>query len=170
MPSSFLLVIGHQEGLSWILGSQRMAFSSITRSGARNLAPKDRLFLYTTRGCFSNPGRDEGLIIGQAIVTSTVSSLNDPVIIAGRELPYGCSINVSSLVPLGLGVSVRTLVDRLDIFSENPRAWAARLRRTVVPLSDHDANTFGESLSAQEQRPEAVLKPYLEWFPREAGT
>jgi hypothetical protein len=166
MASAFLLVIGHREGLSWILGSERMAFPRGARSGARSLAPKDQLFLYTTRRCLNNPPHGEGRVIGRATVTSVVASLSTPVVVAGRALPYGCSVSVDSLAPLGLGVPLRTLVDKLDVFSKNPQAWSVWLRRTVVPLSDLDANLLAKPLTSVEQRPGEVLGPYLKWFPR----
>lgn len=168
MASAFLLVIGHREGLSWILGSERMAFPRGPRSGAQSLAPKDQLFLYTTRRCFNNPPHDEGRVIGRATVTSAVAALSTPVVVAGRALPYGCSVSVDSLAPLGLGVPLRSLVDKLDVFSKNPQAWSVWLRRTVVPLSDHDANLLAKPLASVEQRPGEVLGPYLKWFPQEA--
>lgn len=167
MASAFLLVIGHREGLSWILGSERMAFPGRPRSGAQSLSPKDQLFLYTTRRSFNNSPH-EGRVIGRATVTSAVAALPTPVVVAGRALPYGCSVSVDSLAPLGLGVPLRSLVDRLDVFSKNPQAWSVWLRRTVVPLSDHDANLLAKSLTSVEQRPAEVLGPYLKWFPQEA--
>jgi hypothetical protein len=169
MPSTSLLVIGHREGLSWILGSERMAFA---RSGtaARSLACDDKLFLYTTRACFLNPSRNVSRVIGHATVTSTVSALSSPVNIAGRTFPHGCTIKVDSLAPLGEGVPLRNLVDKLDAFSKNPQSWSLWLRRTLLPLSSHDASLIARHLASVAQAPEEVLEPYLKWLPQRVDT
>jgi len=65
MASVFLLVIGRREGLSWILGAERMAFPSKPRSSRATPEADDQLLLYTTRKCFGYPTRDEGRVIAK---------------------------------------------------------------------------------------------------------
>jgi hypothetical protein len=168
MASAYLLIIGHREGLSWMLGTERMAFPHDPGSDKASLEADDQLLLYTTRGCFKNPTRDDGRVIGQATVTSAVTGLRNPVIVAGRTFPYGCSIRVESLAPLGLGVSLRTLTTQLDAFKSNPQAWSVWLRRTLLPLSDHDASLLTKRLNPLSQPAQNVIKPYLKWFPQKA--
>jgi hypothetical protein len=165
MASVFLLVIGRREGLSWILDAERMAFPRKPRSGRATPEADDQLLLYTTRKCFGNPTRDEGRVIGQATVTSAVTALQNPVVVADRTLPYSCAISVESLTPLGLGVSLRALVTQLDVFKKNPQAWSIWLRRTLLPLSNHDANLLTKHLAPLAQPPQNVIAPYLKWLP-----
>lgn len=164
MVSTFLLVVSDRQGLSWILGSGKMAFSTMGRSGARNLKPEDNLILYTTRACYHNPNRNEGRVIGRATVTSTVSELGKPIIVSGKPLPYGCSIHLDSLASLGQGVSMRSAASQLEI-CQNTNVWGSRLRRTIVPLSDHDSNVLIELLHPFEESPDVVISSYLQWFP-----
>jgi hypothetical protein len=165
MAPAFLLIIGHREGLSWVLKTQRMAFVESQRSVPRSLAPDDQLFLYTTRGCFLNPTRSIGQVIGKATITGTVAAMSPPVEVGGRRYPFGCPIHVDSLAPLGQGVPLQPLLNELDAFSKNPGAWSAWLRRTMLPLSDHDATVLANHLTAVAQPPESVIAPYLKWLP-----
>ncbi|SRR6266568_586967 len=167
MASAFLLIIGHREGLSWILSSRRMAFVGNQKQVPRNLAPDDQLFLYTTRGCFLNPSRSLGRVIGNATITGTVEALSPPVTVGGRIYPYGCSIRVDSLAPLGQGVPLRSLVNELDAFSKKPEAWSAWLRRTLLPLSDHDAVLLASHLASLVLPADEVITPYLKWLPQD---
>jgi hypothetical protein len=64
MAATYLLVIGDREALGWILSAERMAFPDFRRAETRSLKSGDRLLIYTTRGCFKNPTRDRGRIIG----------------------------------------------------------------------------------------------------------
>lgn len=164
MSSAYLLVIGHRAGLSWILRSSRMAFAK--RSTAQGLAPDDRLFLYTTRGCFRNPAQNVSRVIGHATVTSPVNRLSTPVTIVDRTFPYGCTIHVDSLAPLGDGVTFRDLVGKLETFSKNSQSWSLRLRRTLLPLSSNDATLIAEHLATVARSPEEVIRPYLKWLPQ----
>jgi hypothetical protein len=66
--ASYLMPIADREPLMWILHERRTAFPSYRRSDAERLAAGDRLLLYTTRGCFHNPTRDRGRVIGVATV------------------------------------------------------------------------------------------------------
>jgi hypothetical protein len=161
MPG-FLLVIGHREGLSWILGSQRMAFPRLV-SSVRSLALNDQLFLYTTRGCFRNPSRDEGRVVGRATVRSAVTALSAPVHVAGRTFPYGCAIHVDSLAPLRHGLALRGIVDELDAFRNHQQTWSVLLRRSLLPLSDHDVKVLGHGLASVAHSPTDVIEPYLKW-------
>jgi hypothetical protein len=66
--ASYLLPIADREPLAWIVREQRTAFGEHRRREAEALAVGDVLFLYTTRGCFRNPTRDRGRVIGRAVV------------------------------------------------------------------------------------------------------
>ena len=103
VPSDFLLIIGDREPLAWILTEQRMAFPSHRSRDAGQLAKGDRLFLYTTRGCFHSPGRGRGRIIGEAAATSEIATLKEPVRFGERSFPTGCSLDIAGLVPRGEG-------------------------------------------------------------------
>jgi len=67
---TYLLLIADREPLAWIISEQRTAFGEHRAREAEKLEPGDALLLYTTRGCFRNPTRDRGRVIGRATVTT----------------------------------------------------------------------------------------------------
>ena len=135
--AAHLLVIGDREPLAWILREQRMAFPAHRAAEARALARGDLLLLYTTRGCFRNPTRDRGRVIGEATVAGSVQTLTEPVRFGDHTYPIGCALAIERLVPRPEGVELQPLVERLDAFPE-PATWSARMRRALVPLPDGD--------------------------------
>ncbi|MGH9304663.1 MAG: hypothetical protein ACRDZ5_09660 [Acidimicrobiales bacterium] len=153
MPSDFLLIIGDREPLAWILTERKMAFPSHRSRDAGQLAKGDRLFLYTTRGCFHSPGRDRGRIIGEATVTSEIATLKEPVEFGEQSFPTGCSLDITGLVPRDEGPEMIELVDELHLFpSSNLKSWGVRLRRVLAPLDQHDARVLHTKL-ARVMRP-----------------
>ncbi|MHB1447088.1 MAG: hypothetical protein ACYCTI_01740 [Acidimicrobiales bacterium] len=158
MPKDFLLIIGEREPLAWILTERKMAFPAHRSRDAGQLAKGDRLFLYTTRGCFHSPGRDRGRIIGEATVTSEIAMLEQPVEFGEQSFPTGCSLNITGLVPRDEGPEMNRCVDELHLFpSSNPKSWGVRLRRVLVPLDQHDARVLHTKL-APVMRPLADVR------------
>lgn len=137
--SVHLLILGERAGVAWVLTHEQMAFARHRRAEAGQVSVGDRFLLYTTRGCFHNPTRDRGRVIGHAYVTSSVTPLGEPVTIAGRDFELSCSIRVDQLLPRGEGVILSELVPELAVFP-NPNAWSARLRRPVLTLPQPDVD------------------------------
>jgi hypothetical protein len=158
VAKDFLLVIADREPLAWILTDERMAFSR----GNSALAEDDRLFLYATRGCFRNPGRDRGRVIGEAVVTSSVRLLPMPVVFGGRKFPFGCNLQISGLAARDAGPELRDMVGRLHRLPD-PRTWSAQLRRALVPLDAHDAAIVHASLAPLMRAPAVHRDGYLDW-------
>ncbi len=167
--ATYLLVISDREALGWIVSEQRMAFSSPSRPYVRSVAPGDTLLLYTTRGCFKNPTRDRGRIIGQATVEGSMRTLEEPVRFAGRTFPVGCRISVHGLVPLGQGIELVPLLGRLSGIRSNGTGWTYQLRQPLVPLTDHDRAVVEQELAAVEAVP-LERSGYLRWWPSPASS
>lgn len=168
MASDYLLVIGDREALGWILAEQRTAFPDARRPEVRRLDVGDRLYIYTTRGCFKNPGRDRGRIIGRATVASITHLLPEPMVFSGREFPIGCDLQIKSLAPFGEGLDLADLTAELDALSGAPGGhWAFRLRRPLVQLSSADASLLNERLGPTVKSRADVLERYVRWY-REA--
>jgi hypothetical protein len=136
--ASYLLVISDRNALAWVVREQRMAFPALRRREVTRLRPGDALLLYTTRGCFHNPTRDRGRLIGIATATSAVTDLDPAIQVAGREFPLGCDLQIERLAPLRGGVELAPLVSRLRVFPD-PASWSARLRRPLLALPAGDA-------------------------------
>jgi hypothetical protein len=138
MSRSYLLVIGDVTPLAWVLAEQRMAFPALRKSRAAALEIGDELFIYTTRGCFHNPARDRGRVIGLALVSSDVRDLAEPVVFNERPYTSGCTLDIRGVAPLRDGIELQPLVLRLHAFPSE-RACSMRLRQPPVPLDEHDA-------------------------------
>ena len=159
--AAHLLVIGDREPLAWILREQRMAFPVHRGTEARTLAPGDLLLLYTARGCFRNPTRDRGRVIGEATVAGPVETLAEPVSFGDHTYPFVCELTVDRLAPRPSGVELQPLVERLDAFPD-PASWSARMRRALVPLPERDVALLRERLAP-------LLAPRVEALPTYPG-
>lgn len=136
-----------------------MAFTAARAVDGAQLAVGDRLFLYTSRGCFGNPGRDKGRVIGEAEVLSPLRRRPKPVTIAGRDFTHDCRIAVKSLAPYGTGVDLSALVPQLHAFPD-PRSWSARMRRPLLQLPDEDAELIASLFAPVARRPADALSTY----------
>ncbi|MGW0816219.1 hypothetical protein ACWD00_23650 [Streptomyces viridiviolaceus] len=87
----------------------------------------DEIFLYSTLGCFRNPTRDLGRVIGWATIASPVRVLDQPVVFSGRTFTEGCRLQMTGLAPFREGLVLRDLVPRLSVFPA-PVTWSVRMR------------------------------------------
>lgn len=147
MPRDFLLVISDREPLAWILSEGLMAFPAHRSRESGELSEGDRLFLYSTRGCFHNPVRDRGRVIGEATVSSTVSMLERPVKFGDHLFPLGCSLEITGLATRDKGPEMTQLMAHMHLFrGADPKRWGVRLRRVLAPLDNHDASILHRRL------------------------
>jgi hypothetical protein len=136
--AAHLLILGDRDTLRCVVRNERMAFEMHRKNDVTRLAVGDTLFLYTTRGCFHNPTRDRGRVIGHAVVTSPVKPLEEHVAVMDREFELGCTFNLVALAPRHEGVLLADLVPRLDAFPVKS-AWSTRMRRPLLTLPRKDA-------------------------------
>jgi hypothetical protein len=122
----YLLPISDREPLEWILSASRTAFPSYRRREADALGVGDKLLLYTTRGCFRNPTRDRGRVIGVATVESKARELERPVEFGGREFPLLVELSFDMLAPRERGVELAPLISRLGRSFPKPEAGPQR--------------------------------------------
>lgn len=160
VASDFLLVVSDREPLAWILSRGRMAFPERRQNSAGQIDTGDRLFIYTTRGCFRNPTRDRGRVIGEAVAMSSVGRLKEPVEFDGGSYPIGCKLQITGLAPRDEGIDITDLVPELHMFP-NKKAWSIRLRRALAPLDSHDAAAIHRRLARAMGRPDAAITEYV---------
>ncbi|QBI53085.1 hypothetical protein EKD16_06435 [Streptomonospora litoralis] len=139
------MVIGDREALGWILSTQQTAFPAARRGEAAKLAAGDRMLVYTTRGCFHNPTRDQGRVIAEAEVQGPAVRDDEPVRFGERAFPLRCPLLITELAPFGSGVVLADHVENLHVFPDT-RSWSVRLRRSPVPVDDHDHRYLTERL------------------------
>jgi hypothetical protein len=164
-PSAYLLILGDRDGLAWVLRNRRMAFTESRAAEVSELRRGDRLFLYTSRGCYHNPTRDRGRVIGEAETTSAPARLDEPVAIGDREFAYACDIGLKSLAPFRDGVVLADLVPRLEVFPDE-RSWSVRLRRPLLALTAKDARLIDKELVPLTRPVEETVDEYVDWVAR----
>ncbi|MFD6759663.1 hypothetical protein [Streptomyces roseolus] len=155
--ATHLIIIGDREPLAWVLENQRMAFPVSRTTGLPEKG--DEILLYTTRGCFRNPGRDRGRVMGLATVTSEVAALPDPVSFGDRAFTSGCTLQVHGLTPRHEGVILADLVPQLQVFPD-PKTWSIRMRRASLRLPEPDADLLRRELQPMLRTRTAVLGQY----------
>ena len=157
--NNYLIVISDRKPLAWVLSEGRMAFSAERARSADRLRPGDKAYLYATRGCFHNPTADRGRVIAEAVITSTIRPLDEPVVFRGAAYTVGCTLDVEALALARTGLDLAEVVSSLHAFRVTA-AWWAYLRRPLVPLDDHDAKLLSSRLKPLTMRPAEVLSEY----------
>lgn len=158
--SAYLLPIADREPLAWILREQRTAFGEHRARDALALEAGDVLFLYTTRGCFRNPTRDRGRVIGRAVVKAPAKRARRPPSFGDREFPYVVELEIESLAPLRHGLELAPLVPRLKRTFPDPTTWSVRMRRALVSLDARDAALVERELGAHAVRYSDAIHTY----------
>jgi hypothetical protein len=138
----YLLPIAERAPLRWIVTEQRTAFAEHRAADAARLRVRDLLLLYTTRGCFHNPTRDRGRVIGEARVREPARRVSPPPSFGGVDYPYLVEVEIVRLAPLRGGVELAPLVPRLRRTFPDPATWSVRMRRALVGLDPGDAETI----------------------------
>ena len=146
MAHTHLVILSNRAALSWVVTEQRMAFPAGRSNLARTLHRDDDVLLYTTRGCFGNPTRDLGRVIGLATVSSAVRVLDEPIRFGERVFTEGCGLDVQGLAPFREGVVLRDFVPRLKVFPDSA-TWSVRIRRPALSLPPEDASLLRQELS-----------------------
>jgi hypothetical protein len=160
MSAAYLLPIADREALAWIVSARRTAFGEHRRRDAEALAVGDNLFLYTTRGCFRNPTRDRGRVIGKAVVTTTAARARRAPAFGGREYPLVVELEIEALAPLRQGVELAPLVSKLRATFPDSATWSVRMRRALVPLDGADAIVIEHELRGVAVEYAAALPGY----------
>lgn len=124
----WIWIFGEVAGLRWVVDNQQMAFPPASRARARRIRAGDRAVLYTSRGAFHNPTRDEARLAGLATVTGACK-LSEEIEIAGREFTWACPITVDVLLPERQGPSVRALAPSFTSSSAPKRGVATSAAR-----------------------------------------
>ncbi|MFI1191855.1 hypothetical protein ACH4T9_01035 [Micromonospora sp. NPDC020750] len=159
MSRPYLVVLGERRAIGWVLREQRMAFPARPRAEVRTLAAGDRLYLYSTRGAWSNPTRHRGRLFAYATADSSVRALEQPVEIAGRSFHSGCNLQISGVAAYPGGVELQPLVHLLGAFPK-PESWSVYLRRPLVSLSEGDAALLDQELAPLLRDRSEVVSTY----------
>jgi hypothetical protein len=157
---SYVLPIADRDALAWILREQRTGFGEHRSREAEALEVGDVLLLYTTRGCFQNPTRDRGRVIGRALVASRPRRVRRAPSFGGREYPLVVNMRIETLAPLRTGVELAPLVGRLQATFPDARSWSVRMRRALVPVDTRDTDTIERELEPVAKAYPSALSSY----------
>ncbi len=128
-----IIVIGEKNAIEWVLKTQRMAFRDTART--THVHSGDRIALYTTRGAYGNPTRDESQIIALGRFASDVQ--NKQAVVNDVTYTKSCGLTITDQLEPRHGLAFRPLVAQLE-FVRSKRGWATYMRRTLVPINDRD--------------------------------
>lgn len=156
----YLLPIADRAPLAWILREQRTAFGEHRAREAQALEFGDELLLYTTRGCFHNPTRDRGRVIGRAEVTTPAARATPPPRFGDREYPYVVELVITGLALLREGLELSPLIPELRRTFPDPKTWSVRMRRALVPLAPADADVISWQLQPLVRTYSTALPTY----------
>lgn len=149
MTTSYLTVLGSAETVRWVLNEERMAFSEYTgKRVASRLAHGDRLFFYASSKCwngFERARAGPGLVIGDATILTDIGPLPRKISIGGRGFTHCCELLFDRLAPIGEGIGLASLADRLQFLSGRSN-YGQALQRTPILLSNSDAELLESEL------------------------
>lgn len=127
-----------------------MAFTEVGRRSATRVSRGDKLLFYASLKCWPALGGEvrpqSGVLIGDAVVLTDVARMREPVQIGGRRFHFGCELFFEHLAPVGSGVSISELRERLALTAGRANFGQA-LRRTPVLLSPPDAELLSAELA-----------------------
>ncbi len=152
---TWMIVLGDRDAISWVVASRRMAFREHVPTN--ELRVGDQVLLYSTRGAFKNPTRDEPQIFAAGFFASRVE--HSRVAVAGETFTKWCRLEITHLLPPREGIGFRPFVPRLR-FIKNKETWPAALRRTLIRLPERDFKVLARALereatSRSSRRPQA---------------
>lgn len=143
-------VFGTIEGLRWVLQNQQMAFPPSAASRARRIQKGDQAVLYTSRGAYHNPTRDDTRLAGVATVTGPCEPV-ERLKIAGREFTWACPVRVDTQLPEREGPAVREVAPQLELV-KRPDVWGQYFRHSPRELSEHDWHVLTSTLREWQQQ------------------
>jgi hypothetical protein len=130
----WLIVVGNVKALQWILNEGSMGFRSHVRTEAMHVG--DRFAIYTSKGAYGNPARDESQILALGHIASPVSTRS--VRVGDEQFAKSCSISIDRALPLNKGVIFRNLVPEMDFLMRDFRRWPGAVHKTLVKVSTDD--------------------------------
>ncbi|WP_146605859.1 hypothetical protein [Micromonospora craterilacus] len=136
-----------------------MAFNVRQRRALGNLHPGSPLFLYVTSRCYRGlPYGEKSGLIGEVVVTSPVTRLDQPVTYGGHSFGMGCEIKIDHLLHPSQMVKLGPLVPELHAFHG---AWHLRLRTGFVPLDEHDYGLLSQRLLRESTSLDEAMGAYM---------
>lgn len=134
----WLIVIGDQEPLDWVLKNERMAFRDTVRT--QDIEPGERFAIYVTRGAFRNPTRGFSQIVALGEFKGGIE--RKAATVAGESYARSARLSITATVKdVKDGLPFKPLVDKLA-FIRVKSGWPTYVRRTLVSIPETDFKTI----------------------------
>jgi hypothetical protein len=155
-PDAYLVILGDSAGLVWVLRNQQMAFTE-KRAHLATAIEGDVLLLYATRGCFGNPTRDRGRVVGLGRTTSALRRKRSGI--SDRTFDFVQDFALKGVCARGEGVELATRVAKMRSFPD-AKTWSAHLRKPLLRLDSRDAGELRSELEPLLRPLAEVIDPY----------
>ena len=149
-PTFWVWVFGEITALHWVVEHEQMLFAEHQKRRLTPMRVGDRAVLYTTRGAFHNPTRDEARLVGLATVQASPAHQEHPVMVGDREFTWACPVSIDLLHPERTGASVRNLVPTLDLVKKPP-PWSSYFRQSPIRIGRADFDRMAQALEVKPQ-------------------
>lgn len=146
-PGWWVWVFGEIAALRWVVEHQRMLFAHHQQRRLTTMRAGDRAVLYTSRGAFHNPTRDEARPVGLATVQGDPAQADQAVGFGDREFTWACPIGIDLLLPERTGASGRDLVPTLDLVKK-PHVWSSYFHQSPIRIGPDDFARMAGALTA----------------------
>lgn len=121
------------------------------------------MYFYASSKCWPALGGvrpSAGLIISQAVVLTSVKRLPEKLSISGRSFLYSCELLFERLAPLGQGVSLNDISDKLEFLAGRAN-YGQALQRTPILLSVNDTKLIENEFHSISEPFEDTVDNYL---------
>jgi hypothetical protein len=143
MRRYWVIVLGDEESVAWVLRESAMAWTRVSSSRTKLMEVGDMAVLFVSRSAYHNPARDESQLVAVATVTTRPSVLDVPVIVGGRPFDIHCNLRITDRLPERDGVPVKALIDQLG-FVKNKRNWGLHFRSSLMEVPKQDFETMAD--------------------------
>lgn len=121
------------------------------------------MYFYASSKCWPALGGERpaaGLIISEAVVLTPLKKLPEKLSISGRSFPYSCELLFERLAPLGRGVSLSAISEKLEFLAGRAN-YGQALQRTPILLSTNDAKLIEHEFRSVSEPFEHTVDSYL---------
>lgn len=141
----WMFVFGDSRALQWVIDNKRMAFRQHVRTD--EVSAGHRFVVYTSRGAYGNPTKDDAQVLGIGSITSAVGE--GDVAIGNEVFSKSCKVEMEVVLPLRSGIKFRPLIPRLAFVKGSERRWPSAVHRTLVKLPPQDFDVIAAAILAE---------------------
>src|SRR4051812_12713820 len=116
VPDGNLLILSDAVAFVWVVEHGCMAFPPTRLTQGARLLENQPILIYTTQRCFGRLSKFPGGVVASGRVVRSITRFKAPTRIGRGEYTHGVKLRIDELAPLGQGVRLQPLLDRLHVF------------------------------------------------------